>query len=224
MASESEMIEKKNQLQVFAPNLNLSEIKALEPKLKSLEANPSGASPISLLEWKKKELETAKAASMLAQSSYLPDFFLRFRQFNSSEMQLENQEVMIGFTLPFLYFWQPRAEVEEARANEMRAEAELKKEQLALNAKLSSLSEKEKSLKAQLENLKQKILPRSLKRTRLVKNVSQRTMTGLNQHNTVMLSHLDLKMKAVNLHLEYERLIKEIAAITSESSKRETRR
>lgn len=216
LSFEAELSEKRNALKIYAPSLNIESILPKEPTLPIIEVEKAGRSLVTL---KEKEVATLEAQESLKKQSYVPDLFLRLRSFEGNEMNSSNQEIMVGVTLPFLYFWQPKAEVAEASAQRMKAQADLQKAKIEFESRLSTLTKKTESLKAQLTILKEKLIPRAEKRRRLVTNLSTRTMEGLDEHKSVVIGLLDLRMKAVDLRLEYENTIKEILKLTGADSK-----
>lgn len=182
-----------------------------EPPLAALEKTRPKKS--SFLDWKEKQVAAAAALVSNKKQAYLPDLFLRYRDYGASSMRPANQEIMVGVSLPFLFFWQPRAEVAEASAMRIRAEAELENAKVATHLKIQSLTARAEALREQLEIVKTKLLPRSHRRMRLVDNLSPRSMEGLEDHREAMYSHLDFQQKAVDLRLSYEATVAEIAKI-----------
>jgi hypothetical protein len=215
LALESELLEKRNALKVFAPDLKSENIVPIEPPIVSIQVEKSSSGPE--IAWKEKELQAREAFVGMKKQSYLPDFFVRLRSFNGNEMSLQSQELMVGVSLPFLFFWQPRAEVAEASAQKIKAEAELQKSRIEFESKLSSLTKRAQSIEAQVKNLKDRLIPRAERRTKLVRNLSTRTMEGLDQHKSVVLGLLDLKTKAVDLRLDHENIISEIVKLTGDT-------
>lgn len=213
---EAELSEKRNALKIFAPSLNVELVLPKEPALPTIEIDKVSRTLVSL---KEKEVATLEAQENLKKQGYIPDLFLRLRSFEGNEMASSNQEIMVGVTLPFLYFWQPKAEVAEASAQRMKAQAELQKTKIEFESRLSTLTKRMESLKAQLTNLKEKLIPRAEKRRKLVTNLSTRTMEGLDEHKSVVIGMLDLKMKAIDVRLEYENTFKEILKFTGADSK-----
>jgi outer membrane protein TolC len=211
LSSESILSEKRNNLRLYAPQLDVSEMNSKEPVLVEL-VRPI-ASDSTLLAWKRKNLEAMEAKESFSKHSYLPDFFVRYREFKGNSTTPQNQEVMVGITVPFLFFWQPKAQVAEASAERMKAEAEYHKSAVEVDSNLSSLLIKTTSIFKQLKNLNEKLLPRAHRRMKLVENLSQRTMEGLEEHKTVTLDFLDLRVKAIDLRLEYEQSLKEISKL-----------
>lgn len=217
LSLQSELVDKQNALRIFAPGIQVESIVPAEPMMASVQIEKANSSPTIV--WKEKELEARNAMLGLKKQAYLPDFFVRLRSFNGNDASLQSQELMVGINLPFLFFWQPRAEVAESSAQRMKAEIELQKSRIDFESKLSSLSKKAQSLELQIKNLKDKLIPRAEKRMKLVRNVSQRTMEGLDQHRSIMLSFLDFKTKAIELRLEHENTIREILKLTGNISK-----
>lgn len=204
----ADLVAARSTLKSFAPELNVEEIIPVEPATPSLEIEKRKSSPAVTLG--EKELAAKSAFEEYKKQSYLPDFFVRLRSFNGNEASPQSQELMVGISLPFLFFWQPKAEVAEASAQRLKAEAELQKTKIEFETRLSGLTKKIASNQMQLKNLKEKLIPRAERRMKLVQNLSTRTMEGLDQHKAVMLGLLDLKMKAIDLRIDYEKNIKEI--------------
>lgn len=216
LSIDAELLEKRNALKVYAPSINVELILPKEPALPTIEIDRASRSLVAL---KEKEVATLEAHENLKKQSYIPDLSLRLRSFEGNEMASSNQEIMIGVTLPFLYFWQPKAEIAEASALKMKAQAELQKVKIEFESRLSTLTKKTESLKAQISNLKGKLIPRAEKRRKLVANLSTRTMEGLDEHKSVVTGLLNLRMKAVDLRMEYENTFKEILKLTGADSK-----
>lgn len=208
---EAELIEKKSALKIYVPSLEVDLIIPEEPVMIDLEIQKKNS---SLIAWKESELASKEAYESLKKQSYIPDISIRFRSFdNSAQMPFLGQELMVGISVPFIYFWQPNAEIAEAAAQKQKASVELKKAKIEVESKTLSLSSRAQSYRAQLTVLKEKLLPRAERRARLVKNLSARTMSGLDEHNSVMLSYLDLKLKAVELRENYENTFTDLLKI-----------
>jgi outer membrane protein TolC len=213
LEAESKVIEKRSSLKTYVPDLQNLESIPVEPKLQSLEKNKPPDS--ALISWKENELKAAEIGQSLKKQAYLPDLFLRYRGYNGNETTARNEELMVGISLPFLFFWQPQADSREASAKYQRAQASLRKSKLDLENRLTSLVQKAESLKKQLSALNDKLIPRAHKRMKLVENLSQRTMEGLDEHRVVMLDYLDLRMKALDARTQYENTVSEIMKFVS---------
>lgn len=216
LRAQSDLVERQNELKLFAPQFDLAGKEVLPPPITSFQLRATSSPAIDTL---KKQTEESKAAEALAKTAYAPNLFVRYRTFEGVGTTPRNEELMVGVTLPFLYFWQHKAEVGAASADRLRTEASLQQAQINYSSGSESLLRKEKSIRRQLENLNTKILPRSEQRVRLVKNISPRTMQGLAQSNSVMLSHFDLKLSAIESRIEHERTIRDLSALTGEAAK-----
>lgn len=219
LAIESEVEVSRSLLRNFAPELNINDIIPVEPLAPSVEIEKKIPSSSFLL--KEKELAVVNAREDLQKQSYLPDFSVRFRTYNGNEMSPQSQEVMVGLSLPFVFFWQPKAETTEASAQRLKAEVELQKAKVESETKVMSLVKRIEFNQAQLKNLKENVIPRAERRMKLIRNLSKRTMEGLDQHKSVMLGLLDLKIKAIDLRLEFEKNFAELLKLSGEGSSAE---
>lgn len=212
LALESDLVEKRNGLKIYAPGLKVDDLIPVEPPLIPIKYDKH--SPSLLVTLREKELHAKEALVGLQKQAYAPDLYLRLRSYNGNESAPRSQELMVGISVPFLYFWQPKAEVAEASAQRMKAQAELQKSKIDLDGRFSSLVKKAESTQAQIKNLKEKLIPRSERQAKLVRNLSQRTMEGLDEHKKVMLGLLDLRIRAIELRVAYEELTKNIMKLT----------
>lgn len=152
----------------------------------------------------KYNLEVAKSRESEANSAWLPDFNLRYKKMEASSMSDEYSEFMIGITLPFVFFWEPYNLSRAAGAQRMTAEYELIKQTRTIEAEKNRLVSRAESLKKQIENLKTKLLPRAERRIRLVRNLAPRDMDTLQDHRETLEAFSDLKMKILDLRIDYE--------------------
>lgn len=151
--------------------------------------------------------ESLRSKEWLAKSSWFPDINLRYRVMGASTMLPGYNEVMIGVTLPFVFFWEPHSESRTATAARMQAEYELEKQRRSVRADKTILLSKVQSLKKQIDNLRKKIIPWAQKRMRRVHNLAPRDMEILQDHRETMEAIPDLKLKLLDLRLEYERSV-----------------
>lgn len=209
LAAEVDLSEKANALKLYVPDLTTENLSPeAEPQLESVEVDKKEKSNFVI--WKEDELKAADAAKSLKKQAYLPDFVLRYRSYDGNQTTPRNEEVMVGITLPFLFFWQPQSESSEAEARSQRAQAELQKVRISFEVRLSTLTEKSQSLKKQILLLREKLIPRAHKRMRLVENLSARTIEGLDEHRMVMFDYLDLRKKEVDARVDFEKTLAEI--------------
>lgn len=155
-------------------------------------------------------LESFKARESEAKSSWFPEFNLRYKQMSETPMFPRYNEVMVGVSLPFVFFWEPKAQSSSATAERLQAEIAFDREKRKIQTEKTSLLVKAESLKKQLDNLATKILPRAEKRMRLVHNLAPRDMETLQDHRETMEAFPDLKLKALEYREQYEATVSEL--------------
>lgn len=218
LEAQADLIDKLNTLKTYVPDLQTeSLIPDSKPKIEAISIEKSTKS--LLVESKEDVLKAVKSAKDYKKQSYWPDLFLRYRSFNGNEMSPKSEEIMIGVSLPFLFFWQPHSESAQATAQQHRAEAEVIKARVSSETQLKSLTEKSESLRKQIENLKNKLIPRANKRMQLVENLTVRTMEGLDEHRIVMLDYLEVRQREINAIFEFEKTNIEILKIVNQGDK-----
>jgi len=185
-----------------------------EMPLSSLPKEEALSSPYSL-ESKKLEVESLRARENAAKSEWLPDFNIRYREMGGTGMTPRFSEVMVGASLPFLFFWEPQAQSGKAAAERMRAEAQLGLEKRKTDSDQKTLFSKAQSLKRQIEQLTDKILPRAEKRVRLVHNLAPRDLETLQEHREAMESLPELRLRTLELRAQYEEAVAELEKYTS---------
>jgi len=216
--AEQTLVEKVIALAEYAKT-DSSQYRALalqEPPLTAVPSENQLSSP-SQLEAKRLQVEMLGARESEAKSSWLPDFNVRYRDTGRTPMGAGFTEVMVGATLPFVFFWEPNAKSKSASAERLKAEADFQKERLNVNSKTSTLQSRAISLKKQIDFISTKLLPRAEKRMRLVRNLAPRDMESLQEHREGMEEFPDLKLKALDLRLQYEATVAELSSLASES-------
>ena len=161
----------------------------------------------------KAEAEQSRSELSLARNSYLPDLTLKYKWNSEFANTPRNQEIMLGIDLPFLFFWQPRATVSEARAKLIESEAIELKTQRESVAALSTLSEELGVKRRKIERLESDILPRSERRLKLAHSISFSDMQSLDQHREVLEDYLKLKLEKLKLRVEFEKQVAELEAL-----------
>lgn len=182
---------------------------AKEPPMASLPESPSSPSSHQL-ESARLTLESFKARESEAKSSWFPELNLRYKQMGATSMYPRYNEVMVGVSLPFVFFWEPRAASQTASAQKLQAELEFSREKRKIESEKASLVVKAESLKKQIDNLNSKLLPRAEKRMRLVHNLAPRDIETLQDHRETMEAFPDLKLKALEYREQYEEAITEL--------------
>ncbi|WP_185903024.1 TolC family protein [Bacteriovorax stolpii] len=155
-------------------------------------------------------LEGMKERESEAKSSWLPDFNLKYKQMGATSMSSRYNEVMIGITLPFIYFWQPNADAKTANIETLQAELNLKREERNIDTRVATLYSKVESLQKQLSNLKSKLIPRAHQRMKIVRNLAPRDMETIQDHRETMEAFPELRMTELELRMQYEESIAEL--------------
>lgn len=212
LSTESDLNEKYLLLKIYTPNLKSN---PFTPELPSITSKINLRNQDdSYTQAKAYELKSMESDYDYKKQTYFPDLVFRFRSYEASEMKAKNEEVMIGLTLPFVFFWQARNESQEAALKVQKAQMELQKVKNESQIRMDSLSQRLSSLQKQLHIFQDKLLPRAHKRMKLVENLSIRNMEGLNEHRNVMVNYIDLKMKELELRTDYENLLSELEKYT----------
>ncbi|MBK7842922.1 MAG: TolC family protein [Bdellovibrionales bacterium] len=168
---------------------------------------------IRSLEW---NLESARSRELEAKSSWFPDFNLRYKEMGATSMSQKYNEVMIGVTLPFIFPWGPYSESGKAGAERIQKEYELEKERRKISSEKESLLSRARSIRQQLKRLTEKLIPRAEKRVKIVRNLAPRDMETLKDHHETMEAFPDLKIKALDLRMQYEEAIANLEKYTLE--------
>ncbi len=213
LEAEASLLKSKNRLKLFAPTINVDQIEPEASKFKNVGGLNKPSSSLSV-QLKQTELKTIESQKKLIDQAYLPNLLVRYRGYNGNSITPKSEELMVGVTLPFIYFWQPKAESAEASARLTKAQSEVTKTQVEFDTGIQSLSALIESMEKQLLTLESILLPRAHRRMKLVDNLSPRSMEGLEEHRTVMLSYLDLKLKAVEVRAQLEKSIAELTVLT----------
>lgn len=191
-------------IQTFLETPRLSEI----PNL-----TKNASHQIRSLEW---SLEGAKSRELEAKSSWLPDFNLRYKEMGATSMSQKYNEIMVGVTLPFIFPWGPYSESGKAGAERLQKEYELEKERRKISSEKESLLSRVHSIRRQLERLTEKLIPRAEKRMKIVHNLAPRDMETLQDHRETMEAFPDLKLKALELRMQYEEAVANLEKYTLE--------
>lgn len=185
----------------------------IAPPRSALPRPESLRAPVQLAA-KRLDVERLDARETEARAAWYPDFNLRYRELGATGMTPAFNEIMVGATLPFVFFWEPRAAAQSARAEKMKAEASLSQETVRVEATTAALLAKAESLKKQMELIEGKLLPRAEKRMKIVHNLAPRDAESLNDHREAMEEFPELKLRALELRLQYENAIAELARFT----------
>jgi outer membrane protein TolC len=182
---------------------------AMGPPLSSIpKLNDQGNIP--QIETLRLSLESFKERESEARASWLPDFNLRFKQMGATSSSSKYHEIMVGITLPFIYFWQPNADAKAATVDSLQAELNLNREKRSIDTKMATLYSKVESLQKQLLNLEKKLIPRANQRMKIVRNLAPRDMETIQDHRETMEAFPELKLTELDLRMQYEESIAEL--------------
>lgn len=114
-------------INTFRPTAVEPELSRVPPKL-NLDETPH-------LGYYRLVLESTKERETTAKSAWLPDFSLKYKEMGANTTTNRYNEVMLGVTLPFLYFWEPSSEVKKAKSESLQAELTFNREKKTLRQK-----------------------------------------------------------------------------------------
>ncbi len=183
--------------------------KVSEPPLQELPTAEDLRLPHQL-ESSRLNLASLQAREREVQASWFPDLNLRYKEMGASSMAPRYNEWMVGISLPFAYFWEPRASSQSARAEKLQAENQYQSTKRKIEAEQATLRIKAQSLRRQIMNLKEKLLPRAEKRMRLAHNLVPRDMETLQDHRETMEAFPNLKLTALEYRIQYEQALAEL--------------
>lgn len=190
-------------------DINSFQLVATEPALSILpEIQSAESSP--QLQAQKYNLESLRSKEVAARSMWFPDFNFRYKEVEQSSMLPRYNELMVSVSLPFIYFWQPYSESNAATSERLAAEYELQKQARNLAGVRATLISNANALKRQLDNLNQNLIPKAERRMKLVRNLAPRDLETLQDHREAMEAFPDLKLKAIDLRLEFEKAVFEL--------------
>lgn len=190
-------------------------MRAEEPAVSSIPKSGS-ADDSHQIAAQRLNVEKLSSRDFLAKSSWLPDLNFRYREMGGTTMNPRYSEFMIGATLPFIFFWEPYAASNKASAEYQKARLEFDIESRRVETRRVTLEARAESLKKQLEQFKLKLLPRAERRMGLVHNLAPRDMETLQDHRETMEAFPELKLKALDLRMQYEETVVELETFSSE--------
>jgi outer membrane protein TolC len=210
IAAHQEVVEKETAMANFL-NVDASSFHPMlqDPPQTSIPEEKTLQSPHQI-EFAKFNLESMKARESEGRSTWFPDLYLRYKEIGQTQLMPKTSEVMVGISLPFLFPWDASATSGKASGQRMQAEFEFEQTKRRIDSERSTLLSKASSLKKQLDNINQKLLPRAERRMKLVHNLAPRDMETLQDHRETMEAFPDLKLKALELRRTYEETVAEL--------------
>lgn len=158
--------------------------------------------------------ESKKAQETEIKSSWLPDFNLKYKEVGATSMSNRYNEVMVGITLPFIFFWEPYAAGKQANRARLAAEYELENQRRNFNSAKVTLQSRVESLKKQLDVFNNKLIPRAEKQIKLLRYLAPRDMATLQEHRETLEALPELKIKILEIRLKYEEAVAELEKYT----------
>lgn len=186
--------------------------------LSPLPQRPALEKPYQI-EMKKFELEALRSKERLARAEWFPDFSLQYKEMGATPMLPRYSEIMVGATLPFVFFWQAKAESGRASAQRQEGEFLLERETRRIDAEQATLMERAISLKKQIDQFTNELLPRAEKRMKIVHNLAPRDMETLQDQRETLEAFPDLKLKALSLREQYEKTVMDLEQFASGEGK-----
>lgn len=184
-----------------------------DPGLPGFATQAHGESPPARAA--KLSMESLEARRSEAGSAWIPDIFFRYKSTGRTRLMPGTSEMMIGVSLPFLFPWEPAAAAAKASAERERADLEYQSVTRKVSVARQVLGMRAASIKAQLETIREKPLPRAERRMKVARNLAPRDMETLEDHRQTMEAFPDLKLKVLDLRLRLEEAAAEIAMYES---------
>lgn len=180
--------------------------KASEPeRLKGLDISPVEKTP--QMKVAQSQLKQFDALESVGKSEWLPDLTVSYSRMEKSAMFPENEQITLGVTLPFLYFWQPHSKSSQAAAKKVFAEMNLQETRRKIEFDQVNLSKNIETLGQQIQLLEKTTLPRAFKRKKLFQNISPRDLSSLQEHLDTYLSIPNLELQILSLRSKYEQTL-----------------
>lgn len=210
LAADQEILEKEVAIAEFL-NIDHGSFHPIleEPPIAKLSSEDVSI-PSHQLEAARLTLESFKAREQEAKSAWFPDIYLRYRETGETRLMPRLSEVMIGVSLPFVFPWNPSATAAKTSALRHQSEFEFEWKKRKIDSEKSTFFARATSLKKQIDNINQRLLPRAEKRMKLVHNLAPRDMETLQDHRETMEAFPDLKIKALDLRAQYEETVAEL--------------
>lgn len=156
------------------------------------------------LEAKKLKVQSLKKREKEADSEWLPDIYVRYRDIGNTQMMPATREAMVGISLPFIFPWEPYSISQKSAASSRQAEAEYLREKRSIEAQLKILFDKLDSLKKQLDNIEKRLLPLAKKRLAIIRNLTPRDIPTLQEYRETTENFPDLKLEELRIKTQYE--------------------
>ncbi len=194
----------------FSPLLSAEEppLSPLPPSPTPVLADQVGSAHPQVLE-AKSALQAAESRVSASKAEYFPDLTLSLRRNQNTPLAADasNTEFSVGVSLPFLYFWQPRANLRAAQAKEFEAEAQVRAKQNGIRLLLVQRFAELSSFRSQYLRFKNTILNESDHRMRIAHATAPTDMETLTEHRDASESSVELQIKALSVRADFEKAL-----------------
>lgn len=170
------------------------------PNISSVEETPQ-------IQSLNKRLKSYQALEKVGHAEWLPDFTVGYSHMDDTMRFPPNNQIMVGITLPFVYFWQADAKSKESTAQKLKTEINLYKTKRNIQAEKVNLESALQTFERQISTLKNKILPKAVKRKKLFQNVAPRDLSTLQEHLDTHLAIPDIRLQILSLQSKYEQTV-----------------
>lgn len=161
------------------------------------------------------QVQTLTAREREKKTNWLPEVNVSYNHMEQTMRFPEFNQITVGVTLPFLYFWQPKSNVGQAIADKHVAEIELQKTKRSIQADKVNLTQTIESLKKQIVLLSNDVLQRAYKRKKLFEYISPRDLSSLQEHLDTYLSIPNIQLQILALKEKYEQATAQLAKYKS---------
>lgn len=156
------------------------------------------------LEAKKFHVQSLKQREKEADAKWLPDFYVKYQDVHRTQMLPGYSMATVGVSLPFVFPWENHSFSKETVASSRQAQAEYRAEKRAIESQIKILFDKLDSLKRQLDNINNKLLPLAKKRLAIIRNLTPRDIPTLQEYRETTENFPDLKLEELRLRTKYE--------------------
>ncbi len=160
------------------------------------------------------EIRATEAKLSAARSEYLPDFMVGYRYNQRFDSLPSNHEFMVGITLPFIFPWQPKAQVDSAHFKNAEAQAVQVKSLYDIRLQILRSYSQLTSSYSQVLQIENKTLPQATKRQKISHGIAPTDTESLMEHREAMEKLVELKLRQVDLKVSYEKALRDYQALT----------
>jgi outer membrane protein TolC len=194
------------------------------PVLAPLPASPKDGAEAAMARHPKllalgSEVAASESLRSAARSEYFPNVMIEYWRNRRFDNTPDTTELAVGVSVPFLYFWQPRAMSQAAGARVVEKEAALDQARNDFRLKLLKAHAELASLRARSLAYESKVLPGAARRLKISHSLAATDMESLVEHRDSIEGELLLKLKALELRASYERALADYESLVGHDGK-----